>query len=278
MNVLGSVKSLALRTLPPGVIMQLQKRYYPALIRRFSEAEEPDVAIVKHLISPGDVVVDLGAHVGRYSKVLSECVGPKGKVFSIEPIPTTFAILSHCMNQLGLTNVQPLNYGASDHDGRAEMFVPRQQGRLNFYMSRIADTKPVDAALQFSVELRAVDSLFGRRDDRIAFVKCDVEGHDLEALGGARIVLQRWKPALFVELSGDPDASGSRAHTLCAMLAELGYSQWWYDGRRLQQRRRNDRAINYFFLTSEHLARLQQRAVELDAAHGGSPKKSAIRC
>jgi hypothetical protein len=91
-------------------------------------------------------------------------------------------------------------------------------------------------------------------------------------------VLQRWKPALFVELSGDPDASGSRAHTLCAMLAELGYSQWWYDGRRLQQRRRNDRAINYFFLTSEHLARLQQRAVELDAAHGGSPKKSAIRC
>jgi hypothetical protein len=50
------------------------------------------------------------------------------------------------------------------------------------------------------------------------------------------------------------------------MLAELGYSQWWYDGRRLQQRRRNDRAINYFFLTSEHLARLQQHAVDLDAA------------
>src|SRR6516165_8333277 len=38
-------------------------------------------------LSPGDIVVDVGAHLGRHTVPLSRCVSPGGQVFAVEPLP-----------------------------------------------------------------------------------------------------------------------------------------------------------------------------------------------
>lgn len=44
-------------------------------------------------IKPGDVIWDVGANVGYYTRKFSDSVGPAGQVFAFEPFPATAARL-----------------------------------------------------------------------------------------------------------------------------------------------------------------------------------------
>ena len=44
-------------------------------------------------LSKGDVVIDVGAHIGKYTITLAKVVGPEGLVIAIEPNPINFAFL-----------------------------------------------------------------------------------------------------------------------------------------------------------------------------------------
>jgi methyltransferase FkbM-like protein len=106
------------------------------------------------------------------------------------------------------------------------------------------------------VELRSLDGFFENAHEEITFIKCDVEGHALTVIKGALRLLRRCRPALMVEISGDPDAPGMQGQQLFAILRDIGYSAWWYDGTRLYAHQRGDRPVNHFFLTQSQLARL----------------------
>ncbi|HEX6028665.1 MAG TPA: FkbM family methyltransferase, partial [Nitrososphaeraceae archaeon] len=59
-----------------------------------------------------DVVVDIGAHIGRYTIIASKRVGANGKVVAIEADPSNFELLNRNIKLNQLTNVIPLNYAA----------------------------------------------------------------------------------------------------------------------------------------------------------------------
>src|SRR5215469_11905501 len=85
---------------------RLKKSYYAYLIGHTSETwMERDAVVARKLISPGDTVLDIGANIGVYSRMLSRCVGPQGTVYAFEPIPHTFDFLSNNIRKLGLKNV-----------------------------------------------------------------------------------------------------------------------------------------------------------------------------
>ncbi|MDR7505918.1 MAG: FkbM family methyltransferase [Armatimonadota bacterium] len=46
----------------------------------------PKLDILDHL-SPGDVFVDVGAHIGYWSILAARIIGPEGKVVALEPDP-----------------------------------------------------------------------------------------------------------------------------------------------------------------------------------------------
>lgn len=266
-----ALKTLALRKLPPSALLRLQKLHYVRQLRRFSEHNEPEVAILRRLVGVGAHVVDVGAHVGWYTKVLSEAVGLNGLVYSIEPIPSTFKILEYCVGRLKLTNVVVRSCAISDADHRAAvMYVPRQAHGYNFYQSSLEVDKPGERDLSFSVELRSLDGLFESAHDDIAFIKCDVEGHALTAIKGASRLLRRCKPALMIEISGDLDVPGTQGQQLFALLRDIGYSGWWYDGTRLHAYERGDRPLNHFFLTQSQLAHLAACGIVVAGQRGGS--------
>jgi FkbM family methyltransferase len=246
--------------MPDTLLQPLKRIRYLNSIRSFWS---PEADVMVALVHEGDYVLDIGAYVGWYTRVLSKAVGPEGLVHSFEPIPTTFSLLTYCVRRLRLRNVSLFNCAASRVNGRAVMMIPHYPGGgENFHQASLLTEVEERAPLrQFPVELRTVDSVLPAPPRPITFIKCDVEGHEAEALEGAARTIERDRPALCVELTGDPDAAGSTSHGIVSSLARLGYEAYWLDGNRLTRRRSGDRSVNYFFLTEAHRIRLQERGM-----------------
>jgi FkbM family methyltransferase len=240
--------------------MWLKKHYYVHVIKQFYE---PDVEIVRSIVKPGDRVLDIGANAGWYTYLLSQCVGPSGHVTSIEPIPPTFEILTHCAKALKLTNVDLMNYAVSNEKGVVRMELPDfEDGGQNFYQARIVTPNPTRVGDGgFCVESRTLDDLFARDKKPIHFIKCDVEGHELSAIEGAENIITRDHPAWILEVSGDPDRQDSIAHRVVELLSDYGYTAHWFDGNAIRERVAGDISVNYCFITDEQREALRARGV-----------------
>ncbi len=131
-------KALVRRTLPVRVLQSVKKIYYSHLLRSFSEKDEADFQVIKHIVNCGEYVIDIGANIGVYTKYLSELVGPLGRVYSIEPIPLTFEILSSNVKKFGLKNLELINCAISDNNGSVTMEVPLyDSGGENFMRQKL---------------------------------------------------------------------------------------------------------------------------------------------
>lgn len=143
------------------------------------------------------------------------------------------------------------------------MKIPLYQGGgENFYEARIVEHfAPLDCLRRFTVPLRSTDSLFLELPKGVDFIKADVEGHEFAVLQGARGVIRRSLPAIYVEVTSDPDEPTCPAAALLGYLDGEGYRPYWFDGRGLVRRRPGHRSVNYFFLTGRHLSVLEQAKI-----------------
>ena len=57
-------------------------------------------------VKEGDVVIEIGGHIGTSTLNYSHLVGPRGVVYSIEALPENFEILKRNIERNGITNVK----------------------------------------------------------------------------------------------------------------------------------------------------------------------------
>lgn len=244
--------------IPERVLEQAKRWRYTRSVPQYAH---PDAIVARELVQAGDTVVDVGANVGWYTHLFSRAVGPTGHVYSIEPVPPTFEILSHVVGKLHLDNVTLLNVAISDRDGRASMQVPLgRRGMHNYYRAAITaepDTAP--GMIAYDVATRTLDDVIA--DRTVGFVKWDVEGHELASVSGARALLHRHRPALLIEVSGDLEEDDSAAAQLRRMLEGLDYSMYWVDGSVIRPWQEGTKSVNYFFLQEAHIPMISSRLV-----------------
>lgn len=156
--------------------------------------------------------------MGDYTLKMAEHVASTGRVFSLEPVPATFDILSRIIADRFLSNVTLLNLAASDTFEEVSITVPlHADGIPNYYQARIGNPKWANHAIKvFAVPIDSVE--FVRR---IALVKIDAEGYDSKVLSGARALICRDRPVLILE---SLDAEGKR------FLLDLGYEYEKFPG------------------------------------------------
>ncbi len=273
------LKWMVLRATPEFLLWRLKARHYVRFLRSLPRDAEPEFAPIDSLLGPGDTAVDVGANFGIYTKLFSDLVGAKGEVHSIEPVTHTYRVLSACTEVLNLTNVRLHSCALSDRDGEAIMTSPSfRKGGRNYYKASIAD--PARAAVRggrFRVRLRRMDDLLSGAAGPIRFIKIDVEGHELFVLRGGSRLLEKWKPALLVEVARDPDDPASSGAEVFRLLAGLGYEPYLLDRGRLVRRAPGERSVNYFFLTPAHRERLPREEPRGPAPEGEGPRPPGAR-
>ena len=250
MRLTNSLKAFFLKWLPDFLIIPLKKIHYVHALK--AVPEEIDFEPIKSIVKLGDTVIDVGANIGSYTFFLSKMVGMGGKVHSIEPIPSTFEILKYVIKKFALNNVSAISYAVSSEDAMAKMAIPKyDNGAENYYQSHIIDASHADNFRLFEVEIKKLDSLFMGKIDRLTFIKIDVEGHELNVIKGAKGLISRFKPALLIEVSENPDNESSSSYQLFKELLMEGYLPYFFDGEKLKARKKGEQSINYFFLPRE---------------------------
>ena len=175
--------------------------------------------LFSRLLKPGDVVVDVGANVGYYTRITSRIVGKDGVVLAVEPMPSALRILE--LNCADLSNVELLRVALSDREGESTFYV-RKRGDAS---SLLSDSR----AVPIRVKTKTADDLFMDRA-RIDFIKIDVEGFELEVLRGAQKTLGAHKPVVYFEFLDDlATERGFRLRDFETLLAQYGYTLNWVD-------------------------------------------------
>ena len=259
------LKRTAWKILPYSTVQFIKKRHYLRLLRSSSLEIEPELKIIRQLVKPGDSVIDIGANVGVYSKILSELVGLDGHVYSIEPFPATFEILCYNVRKLHLDNVEPVNIAISDSQGIVTMTLPfNSSGAETHYRASIIANPVEKGKIQAAnVQAATIDSRFLSVSETISFIKCDVEGHEPACIKGAAKFLAQSQAAWLIEISAEPDDPDSSAHNVFKTFHNQDYSAWRYDGNKLRKRSPGDKSTNYFFLKDNHINTLEKSDLEL---------------
>jgi FkbM family methyltransferase len=135
-----------------------------------------DQAIMRGLLRPGDIVVDVGANVGPWTLYSAGLVGPSGHVYAIEPHPQIAGYLTRNIELNGFTNVTVLPCAAGEAVGTGML-----EERINDANNNIADNGTM------AVPVAPLDELIPARPIRL--IKIDAEGSELQVLRGARKAL-----------------------------------------------------------------------------------------
>jgi FkbM family methyltransferase len=172
--------------------------------------------VFDELLPEGGVLLDVGAHIGRWSIRMSRRAS---WVFSVEPNPATRDALRRHLLLNDVRNVTVLPFAA--WDSATTLRLQDDNQRLSGGSTRVEQADDNDDA---RVEVTAVrlDTLDPLRElDRLDMVKLDVEGADLHALRGMSGLLERFRPNLLVERH---DVYFYYAlDDLTGLLASLGY-------------------------------------------------------
>ncbi|MEK7090960.1 MAG: FkbM family methyltransferase [Patescibacteria group bacterium] len=150
--------------------------------------EEFETELFKQSINLGDIVVDIGAHIGYYTLIAAKKVGDKGRVYAFEPLPKNFELLKKNVELNGYKNVVLINKAVSDRDGTAKLFLSNED---NFGDQRIYD--PEGNRVSISIGTIKLDTFLKNKEKRINVIKMDIQGSETKTLTGASEIIRKSK-------------------------------------------------------------------------------------
>lgn len=224
--VLKRVAPIVIVDLPFGYAMSCDlAEYVQCTIALNGEWEGEIFDACAPLVLPGEVVLDVGAHVGYASLRLAAMTGKTGRVIAFEPMPAHRKAVAVQFALNGITEQLTLvDAAASDRAGTASFSVP---GGANEGVGALATTKP--GALTVAT-IRLDDWLDGAGITQVALCKMDIEGAEALALPGvSRFLAEGRMGALLLELHPDElPHFGSSVDAVVAMIASHGYRiRYW---------------------------------------------------
>ena len=185
-------------------------------------------------LRPGDVVWDVGANVGYYTKRFAQAIAPLGKVIAFEPFPDTANRLR--TNLEGVENYLLRTVALGAASGRVTMQLGGDDlGATNRIVERA--TQGVAIEIQAGDDLLAAGSV-----EAPNVIKIDTEGFELDVIRGMKSLLASHKlRALFIEVHFGILAERGMSSAPAEIERELrfaGFATRWVDSSHIAAVRR----------------------------------------
>lgn len=183
MNAIRSTKNLVKEAFP-----SLWLRWH--LMHRPKSAET-ELSFLDKIVPGGTVTIDVGANCGLYTRELarmSQCVHAFEPSHDMATLLRKTAAANVCIHELAL----------SDREGDAALFIPTNDSGLVHGLASIEPQPGLSEKEGIVTSVQTVRLDEAVQDD-VAFIKIDVEGHELNVLRGATSLIERSQPVFLVE-------------------------------------------------------------------------------
>jgi FkbM family methyltransferase len=179
---------------------------------KMSTSERAVASVFKPRVA--EIVVDIGAWIGRYTLTSSNYVGPSGKVISIEAHPGNFQILKKNLILNKRQNVIPLNIAVSNYEGRIKLYMASSSGwhSINPRVARYGK--------YIEVPCKTLDNVLKELSiSKVDWIKIDVEGAELMVLEGSQETLAQNKNLKIIL-----EVTSSNEKAVLSILKRLNYT------------------------------------------------------
>ncbi len=175
-----------------GLDTPVGRRIFEASYQLYKQRlEAGPTSMLRQWVKPKTFVIDVGANVGFFTRQFATWVSDGGKVIAIEPEAVNFSRLQKAIAKAGLMNIVEMVHAAVDEVSG--------EGFLEVNPVHPGDHKLGSGGV--SVALVTIDDLLSARGwPEVSLIKIDVQGAEARVLAGARQTLERFRPALFLEV------------------------------------------------------------------------------
>lgn len=185
---------------------------------------EPNVyAVIASLISPGQVVVEVGANVGYYTVAMGLMVGAEGEVHSFEANARLAGMVQRSAYINGLKD-RVIVHSKAVMETPGSVRFERSRKRSGWGHVAHGDVEVFDDSEIVEVEATSLDSL---GLDRVDLIRLDAEGSEAFILRGASRMLSA-NPDIVICMEWDPIQVGSRTDmpAFASWLSGQGFRLW----------------------------------------------------
>jgi FkbM family methyltransferase len=203
---------------------------------------EKELFLLRRLVRPGDVCVDVGAAGGAHLLVMAKQAGPRGTVLGFEPRPRSLRMLRTLVRASRLTDRVRLRQQAlADRVGTMALRIPVVPTRAHFHGS--TEDRATAAAFarlphrEIEVPTASLDEVLAAEGlSRLDVLKLDVEGAELLVLSGATRVLTELRPIVVLEADDLHQARfDATADDVLSTVREHGYRIYRYRRAALEE-------------------------------------------
>lgn len=225
--------------------------------------ERRETALVSALARSCTVMVDIGAHYGWYTRVMARAASGS-RVYAFEPDPMTYRYL--LKNTSDLPNVVCLNVAMGEKVSEATLWRAHSRSDLNSTVRRVG--APV------GISQKTLDRFCREQGiDQVDFIKCDVEGGEVNILRGARELIRNTRPPIWMlevseqflaEAGFEPDNLLVELRRGCPTSGKLFTQD--AQGNPVEIEKLSDRMLgnNVFFVPTDRLQQFDEAAGVLD--------------
>ena len=217
-------------TLPRDGLVQYAHWLHPAMASAPPRIDQSLIDGLREFISPGDFVIDIGAHGGDTTVPMALAAGAEGCTLALEPNRYAYRALAvNARLNLEKTNITALCYAATDADGPlvfnygdVSFCNGGQQRKLwwRFYRPRYS------LAVEGRNLKRLLEKDFAEWLPKLSYVKVDTEGSDLAILRSITPILRDCQPVICAEMFAKHSAN--RRGKLFDFLEAMGYQVYRY--------------------------------------------------
>lgn len=176
--------------------------YIPAKIKEKNQFyESAFLNLLARLHQPGKLIVDGGANIGNHTVFFAGVIGANVVAFEPQAFNYEFLVANVCLNSLA-NNVDPRRIALGARPGRMSLVqaLPDNYGSFTSDPDHVKRAKDESQnSVSYEVEVSTIDFELSCFESEISIIKLDLEGGELEALYGARGVIEKSKPVIAVE-------------------------------------------------------------------------------
>ena len=173
------------------------------------EYEELIADNYRRFLELGDVAIDIGVNHGFHYDRLKTCVGVMGRVVGFEPVPDFIAVVRDRRGD----EMEIRQKALSTEPGHGTfLHMTTAIGESGF---KERESEGARGAKKIDVEISTLDLELPDLN-KLAFVKIDVEGHEISVLKGGASLINRTRPSIAIEY-------GKPTYSLYGLTAESLY-------------------------------------------------------